>query len=70
MVLHRALNNDNQAFLGGLINRTFKKNIFAFESQILILLNGYFRCIVYVDEHVCFCKIKSFDLKKYLSKLI
>jgi len=32
MALHRALDNDNQAFrrLGGLINRTFELNMFCF----------------------------------------
>ena len=45
MVLSRALDNDNQAFRRpwGLINRKFKQNILAFESQIYVLLNGYFK---------------------------
>jgi len=45
MVLSRALDNDNQAFRRHveLINRTFKSNIFAVESQILVLPNGYFK---------------------------
>jgi len=45
MALRRALDNDNQALrrLVGLINCTFKWNIFAFESQILVLPNGYLK---------------------------
>jgi len=43
MVISRALGDDNQVFRrpGGLINRTFKWNIFAFESQILFWTNMY-----------------------------
>jgi len=51
MVLSRALDNDNQAFRRpwGLMNRTFKQNILAFESQIYVLLNGYFQINMYLS---------------------